>query len=115
MSADTFFAYAAELLKVQPPHRTDQPILAPLQRLGFTVGQSFDLTRLEPAIRAPFATVPAEAHQLMRWKFPRLARVANGWSMNTDTMGVYGNYYLKRALVAQLGLRANLPEEPSTR
>jgi len=39
------------------------------------------------------------------------ARVANGWSMNTDTMGAYGNYYLKRAIVTQLGLGANLPED----
>ena len=31
--------------------------------------------------------------------------------MNTDTMGVYGNYYLKRAIVSQLGLGANLPED----
>ena len=31
--------------------------------------------------------------------------------MNTDTMGVYGNYYLKRAIVTQLGLGANLPED----
>ena len=47
----------------------------------------------------------------MEWKVQTLARVANGWSMNTDTMGVYGNYYLKRAIVAQLGLGANLPED----
>jgi hypothetical protein len=31
--------------------------------------------------------------------------------MNTDTMGVYGNYYLKRAIVTQLGLGANVPED----
>jgi hypothetical protein len=47
----------------------------------------------------------------MAWKVRSLARVENGWSMNTDTMGVYGNYYLKRAMVTQLGLGANLPED----
>ena len=57
------------------------------------------------------ASAPAAAQQLMEWKVPTLARVANHWSMNTDTMGVYGNYYLKRAIVSQLGLGANLPED----
>ena len=47
----------------------------------------------------------------MAWKIPSVARVANFWSMNTDTMGVYGNYYLKRAIVAQVGLGANQPED----
>jgi hypothetical protein len=72
MPAGKFFAYAAEILKLQPPHLTDQPIVA---------------------------------------QVASLARVVNGWSMNTDTMGVYGNYYLKRAIVTQLGLGANVPED----
>ena len=59
----------------------------------------------------PSACAPEDAQQLLAWKVPTLARVVNGWSMNTDTMGVYGNYYLTRAIVAQLGLGANLPED----
>jgi hypothetical protein len=111
MPAAKFFAYAAELLKVNPPHITDQPIVAQLHRIGFEVGKSFDLDKTEPAVRKALESAPGEAQQLMTWKIPTLARVVNGWSMNTETMGVYGNYYLKRAIVAQLGLGANLPDD----
>jgi hypothetical protein len=111
MPAAKYFAYAAELLKLQPPHVTDQPILAQLSRAGFEVGKNFDLDKADPAVKQAFASAPADAQKLMAWKMPTLARVANGWGMNTDTMGVYGNYYLKRAMVAQLGLGANLPED----
>jgi hypothetical protein len=111
MPAARFFAYAAEILKLQPPHITDQPILAQMQRIGIERGKSFDIDRVDPAIKAGLETAPADAQQLMKWKVASLARVVNGWSMNTDTMGVYGNYYLKRAIIAQLGLGANLPED----
>ena len=111
MPADKFFAYAAELLKVNPPHLTDEPIIAQLKKIGIEPGKSFDLDKADPAIRNGLAGVPEDAQKLMKWKVPTLARVVNGWSMNTDTMGVYGNYYLKRAIVTQLGLGANLPED----
>ena len=111
MEASKFFAYAAELLKLQPPHITDQPTITLIKRIGLEVGQSFDIDKVDPAVAKALERVPQGAQELMKWKVPTLARVANGWSMNTDTMGVYGNYYLKRAIVAQLGLGANLPED----
>ncbi|QIG98692.1 MULTISPECIES: DUF1254 domain-containing protein [unclassified Bradyrhizobium] len=111
MPADKFFAYAAELLKVNPPHMTDQPIIARLKKIGLEPGKSFELDKADPVIRSALANAPEDAQKLIAWKLPTLARVVNGWSMNTDTMGVYGNYYLKRALIAQFGLGANVPED----
>ena len=111
MSADKYFTYAAELLKVNPPHITDEPIVARMRRIGIDVGRSFDFAKLDPAVQKALGSAPADAQALMKWKVPTLARVVNYWSMNTDTMGVYGNYYLKRAIVTQIGLGANLPED----
>ena len=111
MQGPKYFAYAAELLKLHPPHDTDQPIIARLKRIGFDAGKSFDVAKLDTVVRKAIEDAPAAAQKLMAWKIPTLARVANNWSMNTDTMGVYGNYYLKRAIVTQVGLGANLPED----
>jgi len=111
MPAGKYFAYAAELLKLHPPHITDEPIIARLKRIGFEPGKSFDLDKADPAVKKALETAPEDAQKLMAWKVPTLARVENYWSMNTDTMGVYGNYYLKRAIVTQFGLGANLPED----
>jgi hypothetical protein len=111
MPADKYFAYAAELLKLHPPHLTDQPIVAQMKRIGIVPGQSFDFAALPAAVKKGLEGAPEAGQRLMLWKLPTLARVTNNWSMNTDTMGVYGNYYLKRAIVAQQGLGANLPED----
>jgi len=111
MTGDKYFVYAAELLKVNRPHLTDEPILARMKRLGIEPGKSFDIERLSLPVRTALEAAPSAAQKLMEWKLPSIARVANNWSMNTDTMGVYGNYYLKRAIVAQVGLGANLPED----
>lgn len=111
MPGDKFFTYAADLLKVNRPHLTDQPILAQMKKIGIEPGKNFDIGKVSSAVRTALDDAPSSAQQLMEWKMPTLARVANYWSMNTDTMGVYGNYYLKRAIIAQVGLGANLPED----
>ncbi len=111
MPAGKFFAYAAELLKLHPPHITDEPIIALMKRIGIEPGKSFDIDKVDPAVKKALESVPEAAQKLMEWKVLSLAKVVNGWSMNTDTMGVYGNYYLKRAIVTQQGLGANVPED----
>ena len=82
-----------------------------MKRIGIEPGKSFESEQGRSRGGKALEDAPAEAQQLMQWKIPTIARVANHWSMNTDTMGVYGNYYLKRAIVAQVGLGANLPED----
>ena len=111
MTAEKFFACAAELLKVNPPHSTDQPIIARMRRLGLRAGLSFDLGKAERAVQQALSRAASDARAAMTAKLPTLARVVNGWQINTDTMGVYGNFYLKRAIVALVGLGANLPED----
>jgi hypothetical protein len=111
MSGGKYFAYAAELLKLHPPHVTDEPIVARMKKIGIEVGKSFDVGKLDPTVQKAVEGAPQDGQKLMAWKLPTLARVANGWSMNTDTVGVYGNYYLKRAILSQQGLGANVVED----
>ncbi|MFA5899287.1 MAG: DUF1254 domain-containing protein [Hyphomicrobium sp.] len=111
MPAELFFSYAADILRMQPPHLTDEPIIARMQRIGIERGRSFVLANASATVKRVLAGVPDMAQKLMLSQMPTIARVANGWSMNTHTMGVYGNYYLKRAIIAQQGLGANLPED----
>jgi hypothetical protein len=102
---------AAKLLRVNPPHVTEQPIVAQMRQIGIEPGKDFDASKLDPAVAKALASAPADAQKLMAWKLASLAHDVNHWSMNTDTMGVYRNHDLKRAIVAQLGLGANLPED----
>lgn len=111
MRTADFFKYAAELMKLHSPHLIDWSLVARMRRLGIEPGKRFDFEKLDPAVRETLPSVPADALNVMKWKLPTMARIANGWSMNTDTMGVYGAYYLKRAIVAMVGLGANQPSD----
>ncbi|MBX9830176.1 MAG: DUF1254 domain-containing protein [Xanthobacteraceae bacterium] len=102
-----YFQYGAELMRQNPPHLTDWSILTRMKRIGIEPGK-FDSSK----VSADALTQGAAAGlKLMHDKTPTLARVTNGWQMNTDTMGVYGDFYLKRAIVALVGLGANQPED----
>jgi len=111
MTGAQFFRLAAELLELHAPHPTDWSVLARAARIGLYPDHSFVYTGLDAATRDAVDGAPAEALRLMHDALPRVARIVNGWQMNTESMGVYGNNYLKRAIVALLGLGANPPED----
>lgn len=111
MPADRYFALGAELMAKHPPQVTDWSTVARMARIGIIPGAPFDLSRAPAPVQAGLARAPEAGLAAMKAKLPTLARVVNGWQMNTDTMGVYGNAYLKRAIVAMVGLGANQPED----
>jgi len=106
-----FFKRASELIEQYHPHVTDWSLLARLKQLGFETGEEFVLENLDEDIKNDFARGAQSALELMKANLTTVGRIKDGWSINTDTMGVYGNYYLKRAIVAMAGLGANQPED----
>lgn len=106
-----YFAYASRLLAVNPPHLTDFSILARLAGLGIHTGEDFDAERFDTDQRAQIEAGRADALAAMAAALPTLGASVNGWTVMTDTIGVYGNSYLQRAVVTMIGLGANPPED----
>jgi hypothetical protein len=110
MTPDAFFAYAAELLKVNSPHLVDQPLLARMKLLGIEAGRDFELAAVGSLVRQALEMAPAAAQAALIAEWPKVGRAANGWVMNTDS-GVYGANYLKRGTVAMFEIGMNRPED----
>ena len=111
LSSAEFFSTAAELMKLQPPHLIDSPILERMRRLGLVAGKRFDPAAQPKAVVAALNAAPATAKELMIWKFPRIGEQVNQWSMNTECVGTYGTSYIKRAVIAKFGLGSNAPQD----
>lgn len=112
MDAQTFFARFASLLTANPPAAGDEPIVARMAQLGIAAGKPFLLDRpdalstrsIEAGVASARERIAAAAHAVD----PALS--VNGWTIRRD-LGEYGTQYGRRALVAFVGLGANLPED----
>ena len=105
MDAATFFGRLAALLKDNPPAEADRPMVEKLSRLGITAGK-FDprnAKALDRGAAAGWQMILAES------KKPH-GKVVNGWDV-MGNIGRYGTNYRFRAVVALVGLGANLPED----
>lgn len=117
MSADEFFATFVRLMRANPPHAADYPILHRMERVGIVAGKDFKLADAPPAVKQGLARAAPAALARMKELGPQLRQRRNGWIVSTTQIGTYGVDYLMRAYIAFAGLGA-LPNDeaiyPST-
>ncbi|MCY0993257.1 DUF1254 domain-containing protein [Nannocystis sp. ILAH1] len=111
MPPEQFLARVAELLPENPPSDADAPMVDKMRELKLVRGTPFDAEALGPAellaLREGVEDARAELAAATR-HLP--GDKVNGWRIFTDT-GQYGVDYARRALVAEVGLGANLPQD----
>lgn len=110
LSAEAFFTEFAQLLKVNPPHYNDYPLLNQLHKIGIVVGKDFTPTAevhefLEEAKLAAQKDIFAAITDGL------LGTTRNRWTWMQNGSGAYGTSYRLRAMVAFAGLGCNLPED----
>ncbi|HEY5222641.1 MAG TPA: DUF1254 domain-containing protein [Microbacteriaceae bacterium] len=111
MDAVQFFTYANRLLAEHPAHPTDFSTLARIARIGVRASDHFDVSAAGAGNLDALNEGIKRALESLIARIPAFGTSTNGWSSNLDTMGVYGNFYAKRAAVSIAGLGANPPED----
>jgi hypothetical protein len=115
MSAEDFFGRLAMLLADNPPAAADGPMMLELARLGVSPGQP---PRWGVADRWAVALGRWIADRRIARELAKPRELVRGWSTPPAMLGNYGTRYDIRAVVAMVGLGANLPEDatyPSAR
>jgi hypothetical protein len=111
MDAESFFSLGLELLTREGAHATDHSQLFRMRRLGMEAGRSFVLDDCDETSRDAILAAPAASRKAIIEAAVSSGLVVNGWRRIEGSIGVYGNDYLLRAMVAQWGLGANPGED----
>ncbi|WP_144630124.1 DUF1254 domain-containing protein [Bordetella genomosp. 13] len=111
MDAASYFTLFDELVRANPPHANDYPMLDRLRRIGFGRGQAFSFGALEPSVQQALAEAKPLAGRRIADAVHTLGRPVNGWTVVRSGIGTYGTDYTRRAAVAYAGLGASTPEE----
>jgi hypothetical protein len=111
MSTADFFAALARLMKDNPPPPADAPVLARLAKLGIVPGEKFDASRLDPTVAKALEKVVPMTLDKLTAASKQTGAPINGWRTPPMKLGDYGSDYGLRAVVALIGLGANLPAD----
>jgi hypothetical protein len=111
MDASAFFGRLNALMKENPPSLADAGAIGRFASIGVAPGKPFDLDALDPAVAKVVeqSVLIAQAKIIAEARKPH-GKIVNGWQVMTN-VGAYGTDYLWRAVVAFIGLGANLPED----
>jgi hypothetical protein len=112
LNAASFFSRLAALMKDNPPAAADKPMVDRLARLGIVSGQPFNPKSLSPDVWAAVEKGFSDGRTALaaEGKKPKLVPPVNGWTIDLN-VGRYGTDYPRRAVIALVGLGANLPED----
>jgi len=111
MSSASFFDVLAKLLESNPPPASDAPILAKLATIGVVPGEKFDPSKLDPAVAKGLDGSLSVALEKLQEAAKNSGTPVNGWQIPPSILGRFGTEYGIRAIVALVGLGANLPED----
>ncbi|MFJ1299926.1 DUF1254 domain-containing protein [Pseudomonadota bacterium AL_CKDN230030165-1A_HGKHYDSX7] len=112
LDAASYFTLFADLVRSNPPHANDYPILDRLRRAGIGGAQPFMFNRLDPAVQQALADAKPVAGRRIADAVHTLADNSdNGWVTVRSGIGTYGTDYVRRAAVAYAGLGAATPED----
>jgi hypothetical protein len=109
--AATFFGCFAGLLKDNPPQPCDYPMIHRLARMGFKVGEKFDIKTAPSDIKRVFERGTADGKRLVAALGKKaVGEGQKGWVYSTRG-GAYGVDYGYRAAIAYSALGMNLPQD----
>ncbi|NJD33167.1 MAG: DUF1254 domain-containing protein [Gammaproteobacteria bacterium] len=111
MSADAFFNRMAMLMKDNPPPASEAPVLEKLKAIGIVPGEKFDASKLDPAVAKGLENSVSVALEKLLAASKETGAPVNGWRVPPMVLGNYGTEYGARAVVALIGLGANLPQD----
>jgi len=111
MSAEAYFEMFAALMKNNPPHELDWPMVVQLRQIGIVPGEDLDFSSLAPDTQAALKRAIGDAQKMIADKAQRSGELVNGWQIAREGIGNYGTSYLQRANVALFGLGANVPDD----
>jgi hypothetical protein len=107
----TYFHWAGQLMKDNPPPAVDSAFWKQFEAIGLTPEQGFDPDPLSPATKKGLERGYEAGRRILKMKARKPGGVeVNGWGYNLNA-GKWGQDFDLRATIALRGLGQNTPEE----